>query len=298
MVTNLQSPRQPPLYVSSGTPPIFPKNQRYPLLDSAMAVVPQLPQELLDLIIDAFYTSNGTTPLKSLSLVSRAWRPRSQSNLFLKFILDCHLMKKILPATCNDTLETMESVSPTKIPTVFSYVRKLRVTVPDAISPENDGDYLKALQLFNNVTSLRILYWNFQEFDADHLTDFLGHFGATVRTLKLRDCQHDSEVLIFLASLFPNLNDFEIDPHPCNAVTYLIRNTDRPSKDVRFQGNLTFRSLTVQHEGFLSFVNKHSLDVRSISTELCVNKGEMQRLFECQGSKLLSVGIHSLLGPG
>ena len=272
-----------------------------PVLDSVMAVVPQLPQELLDLIIDAFHTSNGTAPLKSLSLVSRAWRPRSQSNLFRKLILDCYLMKQIRSVTseANDTQEITEAVSQTLIPTVFSYVRKLHVIVLHVISPQDDGDYLETLRLFNNVTSLRILDWDFREFDTHHVSHFLGHFGSTVRTLKLHECQLDSEVLIFLTSMFPDLNDLEIDPrYPCNVATYLIQNTDRPSKDVGFQGNLTFRFLSAQHEGFISFVNEHSSDVRSISAELCVNKGEMQRLFECQGSKLTSVGIHSLWGQG
>ena len=51
--------------------------------------IPSLPQELIELIIDDAYKSNGTAPLKCLSRVSRAWRPRSQNSIFKKLLLDC-----------------------------------------------------------------------------------------------------------------------------------------------------------------------------------------------------------------
>ena len=261
-------------------------------------VVPSLPQELLELIIDAIHTSDGTAPLKTLSRVSRAWRPRSQNNIFKKLRLNCATMRQIRDET-DGTIETTGNTASRQPPTVFSYVRKLHIAARQLISPENDGGHLKVLRFFTNVTSLRILDWDFREFETHHITHFLGHFGATARTLKLQECYVDSEVLIFLTSLFPSIDNLEVDPrYPCSSITYRVQKSDRPAGNVGFRGNLTLRFLSAQHEDFLAFVNENSSDVHSISAELCVNKGELQRLFECRGGNLLSVGIHSLWKQG
>lgn len=261
--------------------------------------VPSLPQELLELIIDAVNASGGTTPLKTLSEVSRAWRPRSQNNIFKKLRLDCITMRRIHEETDGAAESTGNTASTWQHPVVFSYVRKLRIAARQLTSPENDGGYLEILRFFTNVTSLQILDWDFREFKAHHIAHFLGHFGATTRALKLQECYVDSGVLIFLTSSFPFVDDLEVDPrYPCSAAAYRVQRSDRPSGRVGFRGNLTLRFLSAQHEDFLAFVNENSSDVRSISAELCVNKGELQRLFECRGGNLLSVGIHSLWKQG
>jgi len=258
--------------------------------------VPLLPQELLELIIDAVSTSNGITPLKTLSRVSKAWRPRSQNNIFKKLILNCATLTRIRSETVNETTECTSQQRP---PIVFSYVRKLRIVARQVTSPEDDGEYLEVLRFFTNVTSLRILDWDFREFETQHVTRFLAHFGSTVRTLRLRECHVDSEVLIFLISLFPSVNKLEVDPrYPCSSVTYKIQKSDRPSGSVEFRGNLTLRFLSAQHEEFLAFVSENSSDVQSISAELCVKRGELQRLFDRRGGNLTSVGIHSLWKQG
>ena len=259
-------------------------------------VVPSLPQELLELIIDDVYMSHGTLPLKTLSRVSRAWRPRSQNNIFKKFILDCATMKRI---HSESTAEATEDTSQQPPSIVFSYVRKLHIIAGQITPSEDDEEHLQVLQLFTNVTSLRILDWDFREFEAQDVARFLNHFGATVRTLKLHECYVDSEVLIFLTSSFPCVENLEVDPrYPCSSLTYRIQKSDRPSGGARFQGNLTLRFLGAQHEDFLAFVNENSSDVRSISAELCANKGELQRLFDRRGGDLSSVGVHFLWKQG
>lgn len=259
-------------------------------------VVPSLPQELLELIIDDVCTLSGTASLKTLSRVSRAWRPRSQNNIFKTLILDCAAMRRIHSETA---AEATEGTSQQQPPIVFSYVRKLHIIARQVASPENDEEYLDILRLFTNVTSLRILDWDFREFETQHITRFLSHFGATVQTLKLHECYVDSEVLIFLTSSFPLIENLEVDPrYPCSSVTYKIQRSDRPSGSVGFRGNLILRFLSAQHEDFLAFVNENCSDVRSISAELCVNKGELQRLFDRRGGDLSSVGVHSLWKQG
>lgn len=262
-------------------------------------MVPPLPQELLELIIDAVYASSGTAPLKTLSRVSRAWRPRSQNNIFKKLLLDYTVIKQIHSETAERTVATTGDTSQ-RPPIVFSYVRKLHVAARQFTSPESDEEYLEILRFFTNVTSLRILDWDFREFETHHITRFLSHFGETVRTLKLHECYVDSEVLIFLISSFSFVDNLEIDPrYPCSSLTYKIKKSDRPSAgNVGFRGNLVFRFLSAQHEEFLAFVNENSSDVRSISAELCANKGELQRLFDCCGGNLLTVGVHSLWKQG
>jgi len=260
--------------------------------------VPSLPQELLELIIDVAYTTGGTAPLKTLSRVSKAWRPRSQYNIFKRFRLDYATMRRIR----SETTETTEDVSQQQQhqpPIIFSHVRELLIAARQITSPEIDGEYLEILRFFTNVTSLRILDWDFRGFEAHHITHFLSHFGATAQSLKLQECYVDSEVLIFLTSLFPSIDDLEIDPrYPCSAVAYRIQKSDRPLGSVGFRGNLTLRFLSAQHEEFLTFVNENSSEVNSISAELCVNKGELERLFESRGGNLLSVGMHSLWKQG
>ena len=259
-------------------------------------VVPSLPQELLELIIDEVCTSHGTAPLKTLSRVSKAWRPRSQNNIFKTFTLDCATMRRIHSET---TAEATEDTSQQRSPIAFSYVRKLHIVARQITSPETDGEYLEVLRLFTNVISLRILDWDFREFETQHITRFLSHFGATVQNLTLRECYVDSEVLIFLTSSFPCVENLEVDPrYPCSSITYKVQKSDRPSGSVRFRGNLTFRFLGAQHEDFLAFVNENSSDVRSISAELCANKGELQRLFDRRGGDLSSVGVHFLWKQG
>jgi hypothetical protein len=256
-------------------------------------MIQSLPQELLDLIIDAAYASASITPSKSLATVSKAWRPRSQSNMFRNLFLDYHKMRRIRSESPG-TSKTTGDVSRHR-PIVFSYVRELHIAAFQVTSPEDDGAYLQTLLFFTNVTSLRILDWDFRQFAAHDVTHLLGHFGATVRTLKLHECYVDSEVLIFLTSLFPLTDNLEVDPrYPCRAATYKIQNSDRPSKNVGFRGNLIFKFLSPQHEEFLTFVSEHSSDVRSISAGLCASQGELQRLFERQGSKLSSASVYSL----
>ena len=266
-----------------------------------MAKLPSLPQELLELIIDATYTSNDTTPLKTLSVASKSCRQRSQQNIFKKLRLSYSTMKRIHSEfKTSETTET-NTTSQHQPPTVLSYVRKLHISARQITSPENELERLtlEILRFFTNVTSLRILDWDFREFETNHITRFLGHFGSTVRTLKIRECYVGSEVLIFLTSWFPLVETFEVDPrYPCSAVSYKIQKSDRPLRHPGFRGSLVLRFLSAPHEEFLAFINENSSDVRSISAELCVNKGQLRRLFKIHGNKLSSVGVHSFWKKG
>ena len=180
----------------------------------------------------------------------------------------------------------------------FSSVRILEIKADEVQSPEDHGQYLETLRLFTQVTALSIKSWKFQRFESSHITEFLGHFGATVTALRLHKCSLDSEVLILLASLFPLVGDLRIDEPLSGGETYKIQRADRPS-DVRFQGKLSLRGFGTLHEEFFKFIKEHYLDLQMISVFGCENSGgELQQLFNRPDNKFTLVGIQILRGQG
>jgi hypothetical protein len=108
-----------------------------------MAVFLSLPQELIDLIIDAIYLTNGATPLNKFSVVSKVWRGRSQHYLFKEFCLDSFKMKRIHP----ETSKTTDPVTLRQRPrNVLSALRYFLVDARGIAVPET---YLKVLRFFH-----------------------------------------------------------------------------------------------------------------------------------------------------
>ena len=104
----------------------------------------------------------------------------------------------------------------------------------------------------------------------------------------------ESEVLIFLTSLFPLVKNLLVYPSTLpNGQTDGTR-CPNPSSSVKFQGEIVLTWLKAQHEDFLAFVNERSSDVHSINVYFCENNGELQKLFDRQGGKLSSVGFGTL----
>lgn len=249
-----------------------------------MTVIQSLPQELLELIID-IYSFNGTAPLKMLSLVSRAWRLRSQSHIFREFFLNHSIMKKIYSETPKPT----NAIAPQgQFPVVFSYVQNLTIDAQTIASPHEVC--LGILQFFSGVVSLKIKNWDFCNFGRNHITNCFSHIHETVGTLELHGCYVNSEVLISLTSEFCVINSLRVLPPYFAHKTYKIQSMDKP-QPVKFQGDLFLAEFGAHHEDFLTFVDKNSLGVCSIHVPFCKNKGVLQKLFEDRGDQLLSVGI-------
>ena len=251
-----------------------------------MAVIQSLPQELLDHILDNI--PGDTRTLKTASTVSKAWRTRSQVRIFSKFTLDFRNMERIY----SETPDSPEAAGPRKLfSIVFSHVRDLDIDARKITSLKNHGEYLEILRSFTNLTSLRTAYWSFQEFERRYINHLFGHFDKTVKTLELVDCFLDSEVLIFLMSLFLHVDNLSVDPRlPSDLKTYKIQDADR-SRSVGFRGNLVFEHMRPLHEEFLAFVDDHCSDVRSIIAHSCESRGALGNLFQRQGHKLTSVGV-------
>ena len=247
-------------------------------------------QELLDLIIDTVSSGAYTTaPLKWLSLVSKAWRTRSQRNRFKEFRLNLFKMEQIHSEIFKST---DPAASQQRCRDLFSYVQTLEVKAGGPNSSKNFSQYLEILRLFTEVASLRIDSWGVPEFESFHDKGFLQHFCKTVKMLSLNCCSFYSEVLIFLTSSFICIDDLQVKiPHHCDNRTYKPQR-DSQSLGVKFRGNLDFAFLKTQHNKFLAFVNEHSSDLRSIHVSECGDSGgELQNLFKCQGGTFLSVDI-------
>ena len=247
-------------------------------------------QELLDLIIDTVSSEpHATKHLKMLSLVSKAWRTRSQGRMFKIFRLSLFKMK-LIHSKISESANPVESRE--RLRDLFSYVQKLVITANGATSFDDHRQYLEILWLFTKVASLVISSWMFQEFESCHIKGFLQHFGESVKTLSLERCLFDSEVLIFLTSLFPHVNNLQVMlPLTSDNGTFKVQRDSQPL-GVKFRGNLAFVLLGPQHNKFLAFINEHSSDLRSIHVQCCNDGGgELQNLFKCRGGMFLSVDI-------
>lgn len=250
--------------------------------------------DVLNLIVKTSYWEDGIKPLKNLSMVSKALCPLSQSFIFREFDIDFKKMKQILSSIspeATDATDKTENITRDKALTVLSYVQDLIIDARDvSLLVDRCEEFLELLLFFTNVTHLQVSSWKFHEFRSGQVSHFFSHFGRTVRTLKLLDCYLNSEVTIFLTSLFPLIDDLWVLPqHGSRRKTFIIQHVDRPPNGVKFQGNLIFMSLKPQHEKFLAFVNECSSKVQSISAQCCQSDGELQKLFDAQGCKLTSV---------
>ena len=253
-----------------------------------MPVVPSIPRDIGDHIIDTVYSSGDSETLDALSVVSQAWRLPSQAKIFKKFYLDFKKMK-LIHSEISST--TNPAASRQRLLTLLSYVRDLEVDALKLSSPESHGAYPEILKLFTNVTSLQLNNWYFQEFNSGDICDFFGHFGQTVTTLQLFESFSNSGVLVSLTSLFFRIRSLSVSPR-----TDADRKTYRPQviyedSPVEFGENLQFSYLKAQDDPFLEFVNDRCSDVRAVSLYRCESVKGLQKLLERQGERLASVTI-------
>ena len=180
------------------------------LISPAVSSYLKIPQEIIYLIIDEVYSTDGIKPLRGLSILSKQWHKRSQQHMFKDYYhLYLFKMKRIQESNTFKTNDA--SALPQQPYTVFSAIQKLFIDAEEISVPET---CLEILQLFTNVTTLRIYEWHFQKFDTYYITKLLSHFGTTVTTLELLNCHANSEVLILLTSLFPYVSSLQVYSSP------------------------------------------------------------------------------------
>ena len=156
-----------------------------------MMELSSLPQEILDLIIDAVPSSDRIEPLKTLSVVSRRFPVPHFQKVYPRFPQDRvnlfrNLRRKWDCCRCVTTNGCL-----------FSYVRDLIINAGalNSLQARIKHKYLGILRLFTNVNSFWICCWGFQELKSAQILQALGHFGAAVKALELFGCCVNSEVL-------------------------------------------------------------------------------------------------------
>ena len=207
--------------------------------------------------------------------------PRSDNTeIFKKSYLSLQKMNLIHSETSNPTNPT---ASGRWLPTLLFYVQDLEVDALRLSSPESHGAYPEILRFFTN--------WYFQDLKRCDISHFFGRFGRTVTTLKLFESFFNSGVLISLTSLFFQIHNLSICPR-----TDADRKTYRPQviyedSPVEFRENLEFSYLKAQDDRFLEFVNDRCSGVRAVSLYWCKSMKGLQKLFERQGERLVSVTV-------
>lgn len=145
---------------------------------------PQRSQEITDEIIDTFFAHSDRATIIPLT-VARA----SNFN-----------------ETLNKALEDEKTCS---LDVLFSHVRVLRLRQPST-NGELKVNHVWLLWLFTKVTELELRDWSFGETTVNQLARTLGHFGRTIRRLRLANVNSPAKILMHLGSLFHIANDIEV----------------------------------------------------------------------------------------
>ena len=255
-----------------------------------MGIVPPLPLDVFYLIIDTIHSTGNPGNLQSLSLASKNLCLLARTRMFRKLSLDLPKMKQIY--------NYIGDGSQQPLPTVLSSVRNLHVQALEASPSQAGRKYLEVLRFFTHVIHLRIYNWHFQDFDKHHVTHLLGHFGTSVTQLKLLKSYFNSEVLIFITSLFPLVDHLRVIPQALSELeTYKIQDADL-SRDVGFRGMLGLGYLNKLQDQFLEFVSKNCSFVHAISVIHCESDGKLQGLIDHMGGNLLCVNVGVAVGGG
>ena len=236
---------------------------------------PQLAQEIVDEIIDLFSACSDRAAIVPLVTVARAWRPRSQRNLFHTYNL-C-----ISKQTLDKALEDRHACS---LDVLFSYVRVLQLRRPRTNGEFKTGVWL--LHLFTNITELELRGWSFRRLTVNRVACTLGHFRWTVRKLRIVEVKSGAKMLMHFVSLFPLANDTEVrldistgaDPNP-------VPVEDRPVAR-KLQGIFLVDCFFTRHLDFLDFINAGSPSFHTLTIVYCTISERISRLVSNCGRSL------------
>ena len=230
---------------------------------------------------------DGTSILNTL-----AKAPEAQPDTFRRFFFD---PSRARPPDRTPALQQ-------RFYAVFPSVREL---VLHGVTPVDHKKHEKILRHFTGITFLRISCWDFRKFKTKDIKRILDRFCETVKTLEIHRCGVNSDVLIFLTSLFPHVENLSIEPaidisggtykfELCKSSgqeTYLVKGSGTPLNPVKFRGNFTFMPLVAEHENFIAFVKEHSSGIRSIHVRLWQKSEQIEKLFKRSEPTLLSASV-------
>ena len=237
---------------------------------------PQLAQEIVDEIIDVFSACGDRAMIVPLTTVARAWRPRSQRHLFHNITL------WISKQTSDKALRNIRTCS---LDVVFSYVRVLRVRQPNSVGQLRASAWL--LRLFTGVTELELRGWNFLPLTVNRVVRSLGHFGPTVRRLRIVEVTSGAKMLMHLVSLFPLADDIEVRLDPLSSDVNLgsAPSEDRPVAR-KFQGTFLMDRILGRHLEFLDFINTCPPSFHTLTIDYCGNYEQISSLINDCGDSL------------
>lgn len=247
---------------------------------------PPLPQELIDKIIDQFgdtdrLSSSRTrnkNDLASLSMVSKAWKERSQKHLFSVFDLQ-KLSSAYITEAQLDGLEL-----------VFSLTKDLEIDGLWEVHSQFDPMAISSLRCFRNLETLSLSGWHFQWAGPKQLSTCFGHLGETLIHLKL-DGTANSDLLIYLTSMFPRLYVLEISIPGLRDEARRISTEDLPTTG-SFQGYLHLWGLSKTHNDFLAFLSSTSPRFDSICADNCDAGDGLGKLLNSTAASLESLELY------
>lgn len=194
-----------------------------------------LPPELIDRILKSL--RDDPESLMAAGLVSKAWTGWSQAYLFETV----HLRPPNLPRWFRDVPQDPDGpTSHTRALTLEEY----RLT--PWINPQYLDFPLSNLTSFRDVRSLTLVQWNATLFRGTSPEPYFGHFGKSLRTLRLRFCTLDPTTFFDFLSILPNVQDLEIAylfPHSATPNTV----PDVPNVTPDFGGTLSLADLSSGH---------------------------------------------------
>ena len=215
----------------------------------------RLPQELVEGIID--YFSDDSTMLVTFSLVAKSWLARSR----------CHLFSKI--ALSKESARKWQSLIPPGPDGLSCLVRSLSLLQAPAsrwLDPESLDVISDHLFSFQQVENLLVTWLYLDDFEPASLARHFGHFGPSLRSLRLSYLAADYSALMTFLQLFPNLQDLHIHTPELNDDNPPLR-ISRTGPIIR--GSLNLTRLNLHSSPFISHLADLDLRFSSISAYNC-----------------------------
>ena len=251
-------------------------------------MLPHLPQEILDEIIDtvaggpyAFTSPFRRRVLRDCSTVAKSWTRRSQKYLFTSV----SLTPENLNSWCRVNARNPDSLN--------HHVRILEVKQNDEpVSFKFEPSTMEAARPYLNFPNLEVLALSqWDNLSTFSLPQTFGHYSTPLlRSLNIIDSISNGDVLLELAALFPSVDEFVID---CAYTT-----DERITKTFPFPDSIRWRTLRMvsvddSMMGVLNVISSLPLQcqVLDISYELLDDPCPIMRLIQACSTTLKSMRL-------
>ena len=190
-------------------------------------VVPYIPQELVDEIIDVL--GGDKKDLLSCSLVSAGWIHRSRRHLFAAIKLH--------------SLSDLQLWFGSGLGSSSCHVRDLDLAQTDALKwivPDTLAGIPDEFTSFRNVQSLSLTGLDLTLFDEHSLTGSFGHLSGCLTSLSIKGLTVHPDALLFFVCMFPKLDNLKLDHLTMGKA---ITSFPYPTVTPRFRGKLALSNI-------------------------------------------------------